>query len=76
VELLEDSARSHIHHTDQQLRALTHRFQEWARRYVPGSSQEIYAKDILEAVGRGDEADEIIADAKVYENFDRLLGKA
>jgi uncharacterized phage-associated protein len=41
---------------------LTHTFPEWKKHYVPKTSTEIPMQDILEAVGLGSEAANIIAE--------------
>ncbi len=52
----------------------THEFPEWAKNHVQGSSRPIPLEDIIRAVGRGNDLDEILADAEEQDALDRLLG--
>jgi uncharacterized phage-associated protein len=54
----------------------THTFPEWLRnRPEPGSSRHISVHDVLEAVGRAEDAEELIAEAAGYADVDRLLAR-
>ena len=56
------------------VRDLTHEFQEWKDNHVPGSSQPIPLEDIIRAVGRADDLDEITAMAEEVSALDALSG--
>lgn len=59
------------------LSRLTHDFAEWEKNRPPqGSANEIPAADLLEAVGWGDEAGEILAEAAYYRRFDARMDDA
>ena len=55
---------------------ITHRFPEWARNHVEGTSEDIPLEHIIEAVERSEDAEEILLDAKSTNNLHRLLGVA
>ena len=52
----------------------THDFLEWAKNYCQGSSRPIPVEDIISAVGRASDAQEIHADAEEANALDDLLG--
>lgn len=54
----------------------THDFPEWEKNYVPGTSVGIPLRDILEAVGRGADAEAILEEAAKVDRFLALLQKA
>lgn len=51
----------------------THHFEEWKKNYAEGTSQKIAVEDILKAVGRGDDIEEITQDEKERAESDRIL---
>lgn len=53
----------------------THKLPEWQKHHQPGTATTIPLRDILEAVGRGDEADDIEADTKELAAIQRILGR-
>ncbi len=59
---------------DFDLSRITHTFPEWRRRHQEGTSVTIPLEDIIEAVGRGEDQEEILEDAKEARELDRLLG--
>ncbi len=61
---------------DWELANLTHDFPEWKGRVVPGTSQPIPLEDILEAVGRAEDIEEILQDAKEKAIYDRFFAGA
>jgi hypothetical protein len=52
----------------------THEFPEWAQNHTVGTSRPIPFEDIIRAVGRGDDLEEILADAEEANALDDLLG--
>ena len=59
---------------DWQLVEKTHAFQEWQRNYQDGTSTPIPLADIVEAVGRATDRDEILQDAEQTKELRRLFG--
>jgi uncharacterized phage-associated protein len=59
---------------DFELSNITHGFPEWLRRHRDGTSVTITIEDMIEAVGRDKDRDEILEDAKQTRELDRLLG--
>ena len=57
-----------------ELANLTHEFPEWKAHHVPGSSSDIPLEDILAAVNRSDDQDEILREAEETHALNRLLG--
>lgn len=58
-----------------QLSEETHKFPEWINNDLGSSAKRISLQEILEAVGRGDEAAAIIQEAKELTCIHDLLGK-
>jgi len=56
------------------VRDLTHEFPEWKENWVQGSSRPIPLEDIVRAVGRTDDLDEITAMAEEVSAIDSLSG--
>lgn len=74
VETLGEVADRFGHLTSPQLSELTRGFEEWLKNQPhPGASRPISDRDRLEAVGLGDRADDILAEAEEYHLIDRLL---
>jgi uncharacterized phage-associated protein len=74
---LQEVAQRHEHLDDYSIAVLTHGYGEWQKNQPPvGSSRRIPARDILEAVGLGEAADEILAEARTYAEARRLLAGA
>ena len=76
VTKLQDVARRFEEMPEWELVEHTHSFPEWIKNQPePGGrgSRRIPVKDILEAVGLGAEADEILAEAKSYRSVEQLL---
>jgi uncharacterized phage-associated protein len=59
---------------DWQLVEKTHGFEEWKRNYQEGTSTSIPLEDIIEAVGRSEERDEILQDAAQTTKLRRFFG--
>jgi len=53
---------------------LTHDFPEWAKNYRQGTSRPIPLEDILWAIGRTGDCEEILADAAEVNALNNLLG--
>ncbi len=71
-ELLEEVFARYGSYTPWQLVDLTHGFPEW--RDPRGSSEQITYKDILCAVGRSQESDELVEDIEAHAALRRALG--
>ena len=74
VELLHRVAVEHGSKTWWELRRLTHEFPEYKKNYLQGSSCSIPLRDLLVAVGRGEQADRIIAETQDRAALSRLFG--
>ncbi len=55
---------------------LTHEFPEWKKHYVEGTSRPIPFEDVIKAVGRGDDLDEIMSEAEELDALHKVLGTA
>jgi uncharacterized phage-associated protein len=75
IRKLQEIAKRHADDDEWVLSRLTHDFPEWKKNAVGTSAQPIPLEDILEAVGRGDVAGEILAEACEKTHIERLLGK-
>ena len=53
---------------------ITHTFPEWKKNHPGESSRPIPMQDILEAVGRSDQAEAIERDAKAARSLAKLFG--
>lgn len=53
-----------------------HTFPEWIKNRNPRSSKQIPMRDILEALGLADEADDIMENERINEELDRFFKKA
>ena len=73
IQLLHRVASEHGRKTWQQLEALTHTFDEYNKNYVEGTSRPIPLRDMLVAVGRGDQAERIIAETHDRTALSRLF---
>jgi hypothetical protein len=74
IETLQTVAREHQDHDEVDLVKITHDFPEW-KNNDPGKAdaKPITTKEVLEAVGRGGEADKIMAFANASMGFKRLV---
>ncbi len=66
-------AEAHQARSDWDLVDLTHQFSEWASKAPGGSSVPIPLEDVLEAIGRSDQAEDIVRQAKESAAFDRIF---
>jgi uncharacterized phage-associated protein len=73
VKLLHRVAVEHGSKTWWELRRLTHEFPEYKQNYIQGSSCSIPLRDLLVAVGRGDQAKRIIAETQDRAALSRLF---
>jgi len=74
IEKLIETVREYQDTEDFDLVAITHQFEEWKRNYREGTSTAIPLEDIIEAVGRGDDRDEILDEARQSRELDKLFG--
>jgi uncharacterized phage-associated protein len=72
LELLDEIFADYGSYTPWQLVDLAHAFPEW--RNPRGSSEQITYKDILCAVGRAQESDELVEDTEAHAALKRALG--
>jgi len=74
IETLQAVAKEHQDHDEVDLVEITHDFAEW-KDNNPGKSdpKPISTKEVLNAVGRGEEADKIMAFANASTGFKRLV---
>ena len=74
IEKLQAAAARFRDQNDWEVAEFTHAFREWiAHKPEAGSSRPIPVRSILEAVGLGEEVDEILAEAESYARVHRLL---
>jgi uncharacterized phage-associated protein len=66
-------AEAHQAESDWDIVELTHQFPEWASKAPGDSSVPIQLEDILKAIGRGDQAEEIVLAAKESAAFDEIF---
>jgi uncharacterized phage-associated protein len=77
IELLQKVVEENECLDDWELVRVTHGFQEWKKNEPPpGRRNWISDRDILEAVGLGTEADDILAEARAHAEARRLLEAA
>lgn len=76
IDTLTETARKYRDTEDFDLAALTHTFPEWKANWREGTSRPIPMEDIIEAVGRSGEREEILQDAAETKAVRRLLGCA
>jgi len=74
VRKLEDVCRRYERSDRYGVRDVTHDFEEWQKNHIQGTSRPIPLEDILRAVGRADDVDEIVAMAEEMNALDGLLG--
>ena len=75
IEKLNRVSREYWDTEDWELVEITHDFPEWTRNHRPGTSMSIPMEDIIEAVGRAEDRDEILQDAAETKAVRRLLGR-
>jgi uncharacterized phage-associated protein len=75
IETLQRVCRERADRQDWDVAEETHRFQEWIRNDPGTSARPIPLRDILEAVGRGPNADRIIAEAESRLRMARSIGR-
>ena len=78
VEWLRQVAEQYRELDDWELVEFVHELAEYKKNRPPrqGSRQHISPLDMLDAVGMGDEAEQILAEAQYYERFDQALDRA
>ena len=74
IDKLAGTAAMYREMEDFDLARLTHDFPEWKANYHQGTSTPIPMEDIIEAVGRAEQRDEILQDAAETRAVRRLLG--
>lgn len=74
IEKLNEVAQTFEHEDDWELAERTHEFPEWQKNDPGDSSRPIPFEDILKAVGRSDDIEDIREDAKAAALMDRLFG--
>ena len=74
IDKLTETAERYRDVSDYDLVGVTHAFPEWSKNYRKKTSMPIPMSDILEAVGRADEEDDILGDAKHVRAFNMLFG--
>jgi uncharacterized phage-associated protein len=74
IDQLAETARRYRDMEDWDLVALTHTFAEWKRNYHAGTSTPIPMEDIIDAVGRSEDAEDILREAEETRALNRLLG--
>lgn len=62
-----------VHREDWDVAEATHAFEEWKKNFQEGSSRTIPFEDIIDAVGRSDDKQSILQDAKDEAAADRLF---
>ena len=75
VQTLDAVFQEYQDHGKWEIRDLTHDFPEWQKNDPGKSSREIPLRDILEAVGRGDNAEEIEREAQALLRFEGLFDR-
>ena len=76
IDLLDKLFALHEHDDGFKLAELSHDFPEWRRNYVPGTSTLIPLEDIVEAVGRGQDAGKIAAQRHYDISIEQVLRQA
>ncbi len=76
IEVLQRVAKEREHLNQWGVRDETHEFSEWKQNYVEGTSRTIPLRDVLEAVGRGSDAEAILEEGAKIHGFLGLLEKA
>jgi uncharacterized phage-associated protein len=71
---LEDVSARFAEQDDFSLSLRTHEFDEWKKNFHPGTSTPIPLRDIIAAVGRSEDAEEIEQDLKDSETFANVFG--
>jgi uncharacterized phage-associated protein len=76
IGVLTRTAEENSNTDDWELVQKTHTFEEWRRNYQDGTSTTIPFKDIIQAVGRAEDQDEILRDAEQTKAVRRFFGLA
>ena len=76
IERLTKTADQYRDTDDWEMVEETHGFQEWKDNYQGGTSTDISLEDMVRAVGRSDELNEILEEAEQTTALQRLLGSA
>jgi len=74
IEKLKRVSAEHWDTEDWKLVPITHAFPEWKDNYQGGTSRPIPMEDIIKAVGRAAELEEILSEAEETNTLNRLLG--
>ena len=75
IELLQSVSDKYAMVDDDLLSLLTHKFEEWINYYREGTSTPIPIEAIIEAVGRGDDKEEIMNDLKADTAINNFFAK-
>jgi uncharacterized phage-associated protein len=75
IGMLTMTAEANRETDDWELAQKTHSFADWAKNYREGTSTPIPFEDIIEAVGRCEDRDEILQDAEETRILNRILGE-
>ncbi len=75
INTLQEIAKKHEDRDEWALVQFTHQLPEWKQNDPGASSKPISLANILEAVGRGAEIDDLANEARSLAAFDRILGK-
>jgi uncharacterized phage-associated protein len=73
IKKLQEVAAKHANHDEWEMVGITHKLPEWIKNDPGTSSRAIPLRDILEAIGKADEADEIIEEAQELSRIRNLL---
>lgn len=75
IETLQETACRHADDDEWDLSRLTREFPEWKKNYVSTESRPISLVDVLEAVGRGADLQDILEEASEKTFIEGLLGR-
>lgn len=73
VNLLNELSAKYLGTDEWEVADETHAFDEYLKTYKEGTSTPILLRQVIEAVGRADDADAILQDAKEKDYFDHLF---
>jgi uncharacterized phage-associated protein len=74
---LHEVSAEHVDHDEWDMVRITHELPEWKlNEPQKGSRKDISVEDILDAVGRGADKEDILADAEYARRMDRVFGKS
>jgi uncharacterized phage-associated protein len=73
IKKLQEVAAIHANHDEWEMVGITHQLPEWIKNDPGSSSKAIPLRDILEAIGKADQAEEIIEEAQELARVRNLL---